>query len=183
MKERALALLCDAGVVPMLEDGSGPVIDVGRKRRTVSTSLRRALEARDKGCRFPGCTNRRFVDAHHLQHWIDGGETSLENTLRVCRRHHRYLHEYGYKSDRAGHEMVFRGPDGEVVPAQGRRPVQQDRCDQLRGWLAEHGTTFCPDTNAPLWDGDPVDYDLCVAALRAFSSAAAAVRTVPRPSK
>jgi hypothetical protein len=158
-------LLCDAGVVPMLEDGSGRAIDVGRKRRTVSTALRRALEARDGGCRFPGCTNRRFVDAHHLVHWIDGGATSLENTLLVCRRHHRYLHEYGYRVDRAEGELVFRGCDGEVIAAQGWRPVQRHGVERLRGWLAEQGTTIGPDGNAPLWDGDPVDYDRCVSAL------------------
>jgi hypothetical protein len=158
-------LLCDAGVVPMLEDGSGRAIDVGRKRRTVSPALRRALEARDGGCRFPGCTNRRFVDAHHMVHWIDGGETSLENTLLVCRRHHRYLHEYGYTAQRAKGELVFRGSDGEVIPAQGGRPAQHNAGERLRGWLAEQGTTIDADTNAPLWDGVPVDYDRCVAAL------------------
>ena len=149
----------------MLEDGNGRVIDVGRKRRTISPALRRALAARDGGCRFPGCTNRRFVDAHHLVHWIDGGETGLENTLLVCRRHHRYLHEYGYTVDRAGDELVFRGTDGEVIPAQGWRPARRNAGDELRGWLARQGTTIGPDCNAPLWDGVPVDYDRCVAAL------------------
>jgi hypothetical protein len=158
-------LLCDAGVVPMLEDGSGRVIDVGRKRRTVSSSLRRALETRDGGCRFPGCSNRRFVDAHHLVHWIDGGETTLENTLLVCRRHHRYLHEYGCRVERTGDELVFRGSDGEVIPAQGWRPADPARSDRLSEWLAGQGTTIGPGSNAPLWDGVPVDYDRCVAAL------------------
>jgi hypothetical protein len=81
-------LLCDCGVVPILEDAQGRAIDVGRKRRTIPVALRRALEARDRGCRFPGCSNR-FVDAHHLRHWVDGGDTSLANTLLICRRHHR----------------------------------------------------------------------------------------------
>src|SRR4030095_16450322 len=64
-------LLCDCGLVPMLEDERGRTIDVGRKKRTLPAALRRALQARDGGCRFPGCTNRLFTDGHHLIHWID----------------------------------------------------------------------------------------------------------------
>ena len=84
--ETSRRLLCDCGVVPMLEDGSGTTIDVGRKTRTIPAALRRALEARDGGCRFPGCGHRRFVDAHHIAHWIDGGTTDLCNTVLLCRR-------------------------------------------------------------------------------------------------
>ncbi|HEV2767804.1 MAG TPA: HNH endonuclease signature motif containing protein, partial [Acidimicrobiales bacterium] len=47
------------------------------------------LAARDGGCRFPGCTNRRFLDGHHIRHWAAGGETSVANLVLVCRRHHR----------------------------------------------------------------------------------------------
>ena len=77
--ETSRRLLCDAGIVPVLEDATGTPLDVGRKTRTFTTSLRRALVARDGGCRFPGCTNRRHVDGHHIRHWVDGGETSLAN--------------------------------------------------------------------------------------------------------
>ena len=66
--ETSRRLLCDAGVVPVLEDATGTPLDVGRKTRTFSPALRRALAARDGGCRFPGCTNRRFVDGHHIIH-------------------------------------------------------------------------------------------------------------------
>ena len=54
-------LLCDCGVVPVLEE-RGKTIDVGRKTRTIPAALRRALEMRDQGCRFPGCSNRRWLD-------------------------------------------------------------------------------------------------------------------------
>ena len=60
--------------------------------RTVNSQLRRALEARDRGCRFPGC-GARFTEAHHVVHWQDGGETTLDNCLLLCRRHHRAVHE------------------------------------------------------------------------------------------
>ncbi len=83
---------CDASVVPIRHGADGAGLDVGRKTRTVPPSIRRALQARDRSCRFPGCTARR-CDAHHLEHWIDGGATSLDNLVLLCRRHHRAVHE------------------------------------------------------------------------------------------
>ena len=80
----------------VFEDASGNPLDVGRKQRTVSTSLRRALYARDRCCTFPGCHRKRHLDGHHLEHWIHGGETSLENTTLLCTYHHRRLHEGGF---------------------------------------------------------------------------------------
>ena len=90
--ETSRRLSCDAAVVEIGHGTDGSVLDVGRKTRTIPPSLRRALEARDRGCRFPGC-GLRFTDAHHLKHWADGGETSLENLLLLCSHHHRLLHE------------------------------------------------------------------------------------------
>jgi HNH endonuclease len=75
---------------------SGSILSVGRKTRTISPALRRALEFRDRGCRFPGC-GLRFTDAHHIKHWADGGETSLGNCLLLCSHHHRLIHEGGWK--------------------------------------------------------------------------------------
>jgi hypothetical protein len=156
-------LLCDAGVVPMLEDERGKTIDVGRKTRTIPAALRRALDARDGGCRFPGCTNRIFTDAHHIQHWLDGGETNLDNTVLLCRRHHRYLHEYGFSLEQTGEELVVRDPHGSVVPPQGPgRKVAVDLAAMAGSWS---GRPVTADVNAPGWDGQPVDYDLCIAAL------------------
>jgi hypothetical protein len=81
-------------VVGVTHEKDGSVLDVGRKTRTISPALRRALEVRDRGCRFPGC-HLRFCDTHHVLHWADGGETSLSNCLLVCRWHHRLIHEAG----------------------------------------------------------------------------------------
>ncbi|MCA9739470.1 MAG: DUF222 domain-containing protein, partial [Gemmatimonadetes bacterium] len=63
-------LSCDASLVRIARNPNGRVLDVGRKTRTIPPAIRRALEARDRGCRFPGC-GRRFTDAHHIQHWAD----------------------------------------------------------------------------------------------------------------
>ena len=94
--ETSRRLSCDASVVPMHHDADGAVLDVGRKTRTVPPSIRRALQARDHTCRFPGCTARR-CDAHHVEHWVDGGATSLDNLVLLCRRHHRAVHEGGFE--------------------------------------------------------------------------------------
>ena len=86
--ETSRRISCDASVVTMRHGADGAVLDVGRKTRTIPPSIRRALQARDRSCRFPGCTARR-CDAHHVEHWIDGGATSLDNLVLLCRRHHR----------------------------------------------------------------------------------------------
>ena len=76
-------LSCDASVVKVTHANDGSILEVGRKTRTISNGLRRALEVRDRGCRFPGC-HLRFTDAHHLKHWADGGETGLSNCVLLC---------------------------------------------------------------------------------------------------
>ena len=89
--ESSRRMACDAAVVPMTHR-EGEVMGVGRKSRTIPPHIRRALEERDRGCRYPGCGSR-FTEAHHVTHWADGGETSLANTVLLCRRHHRVVHE------------------------------------------------------------------------------------------
>jgi hypothetical protein len=119
--------------VTIVEDERGTPLDVGRKHRTVSTPLRRALWSRDRGCTFPGCRNVRYVDAHHLRHWIDGGETKIGNLKLVCRHHHRLVHEGGFKIRRDAHgELYFVRPDGRVIPRSGyrREDVEDDFVEQ-----------------------------------------------------
>lgn len=120
--ESARRLACDASVIALTERG-GRTLNVGRKRRTIPRALRRALESRDRRCRFPGCENRLFLDAHHLKHWARGGETRLSNLLLLCRRHHRLVHEGGYTLEELGRGRVrFRAPCGHALPAADRLP-------------------------------------------------------------
>ena len=93
--ETSRRLSCDASVVRLGEGPDGSLLDVGRKTRTIPPALRRALESRDRGCRFPGC-GLRFTDAHHVRQWADGGATKLDNLVLLCRFHHRLVHEEGY---------------------------------------------------------------------------------------
>ena len=115
-------LTCDGTLVTVVEDEQGSPLDVGRKQRTVSTVLRRALYARDRGCTFPGCHRQRYLDAHHLHHWADGGATSLENLTVLCTHHHRQLHEGGFRIEREGDAALrFVRPDGRTMPRCGYR--------------------------------------------------------------
>ena len=163
--EGSRRLLCDAGVVPLLEDGAGRIIDVGRKTRTIPAALRRALRDRDRGCQFPGCSNVRFVDAHHLRHWLNGGETSLDNLTLLCRRHHRTIHEHGFTVCRNDGDLIFRDPAGAILSPAGRRSAfRADALDVARRHI-DPARAINPATNAPGWDGIPIDYPACVEAL------------------
>ncbi|MCH7533728.1 MAG: HNH endonuclease, partial [Gemmatimonadetes bacterium] len=133
----------------------GSVLDVGRKTRTVPPALRRALDARDRGCRFPGC-GLRFTDAHHIVHWADGGETKLENTLLLCRSHHRRVHEGGYQvcSDRDG-QVVFFTPQGKVLFEVPQLPeLPPDPVEALVRGNRERGVTPDWRSGAPRWNRD-----------------------------
>lgn len=108
---------CDCGVVHWLENEHGQVLDIGRRSRNITPAIRRALQHRDGGCTFPGCTVRHNVDAHHVIHWADGGKTALENLVLLCRYHHRLVHEGGFGvSLSAQGEKRFSYPDGTAVP-------------------------------------------------------------------
>ena len=115
-------LACDAETVVVVEEEGQP-LSVGRKTRTVPTAIKRALWARDGSCRFPGCGNRRFVDAHHIRHWSAGGETALGNLLLLCTRHHRLVHEGGFHIEKDYRDRwFFKRLDGRAVPSCGYRP-------------------------------------------------------------
>ncbi|HEX5587519.1 MAG TPA: DUF222 domain-containing protein [Acidimicrobiia bacterium] len=103
-------LACDSAVGRVVMRGKSEVLDVGRRTRVVSRSLRRAVELRDRHCVFPGCdAPLRWCDVHHLRHWAHGGETSLDNCLLLCRRHHVACHEGGWE--------LARRPDGTIEVA------------------------------------------------------------------
>ncbi|MEV6244182.1 DUF222 domain-containing protein [Lentzea sp. NPDC051838] len=87
-------LACNAGVIPLVLGGQSQPMDIGRKTRTFPAGIRRILVARDRGCAFPGCTRPpRHCDAHHIQYWADGGDTSVDNAVLLCRHHHTLIHQ------------------------------------------------------------------------------------------
>ena len=114
--ETSRRLSCDAAVVRLTESPDGSILDVGRKTRTIPPAIRRALESRDRGCRFPGC-GLRFTDAHHVRHWADGGQTNLDNLVLLCRFHHRLVHEQGYTAHfPRGERLYFLDPSMRMIP-------------------------------------------------------------------
>lgn len=155
-------LCCDAEAVRVERGADGSVLDVGRRRRTVDRRLRTALEVRDGGCRFPGCGYRRHTHAHHAVPWSEGGETSLDNLILLCRFHHRTVHEGGWRVVMGlGGAAWFRDPWEGVVPAV---PPARDDVKPPRGadaglgrWHRRVGIN--PWTAAHQWEGDRLDLD------------------------
>ena len=120
--ETVKRLLCDCSFVTVFEDANSNPLDVGRKQRTVSTSLRRALYARDRCCTFPGCHRKRYLDGHHIDHWINGGESKPDNMSLLCTYHHRLLHEGGFSIVKEPDGTLrFNTADGRTIPRAGYR--------------------------------------------------------------
>ena len=113
--ESVRRLCCDSSVVSVVERDGEP-LNVGRKQRIVPKAIRRAIDARDRSCTFPGCSHDQWIDAHHIHHWADGGETSVDNLLLLCSHHHRLVHEGGFTVERTRDGSVyFARPDGRPV--------------------------------------------------------------------
>jgi hypothetical protein len=114
-------LACDAAVVPIVMNGKGQPLDVGRATRTIPDGLRRAVAARDRGCAHPGCGRPvSWTECHHIIPWECGGETKLSNLVNLCRVHHRLIHST---------EWVVRIRDGlpEFIPPPWIDPAQRPR--------------------------------------------------------
>ncbi len=158
--ETARRLACDASTVGMQHGPGGETLAVSRRTRTISPALRRALNARDRQCRFPGCRNVR-VDAHHIVHWAHGGATALDNLVLLCRRHHRAVHEEGFRVtlDAAGN-VEFVRPDGRPLPEAPAPPAWTGRpLAPVRARLERDGISIDPDTLTPDWRGERLDLD------------------------
>ena len=151
-------LACDASRVVMRHDADGRVVEVGARTRTIPPALRRALQHRDKTCRFPGCTVRT-AEGHHMRHWAHGGPTKLSNLALLCRRHHRAVHEEGYHLERLPDgALQFRRPDGRALPGVPAPPVvPADPAGAIRALNAAHGLTLHSRTGLAQWFGERLD--------------------------
>ena len=151
--ETARRLACDASLVAIIENGKGEPLNVGRKTRTIPPAIRRALNARDRGCRFPDCTFKRYVDGHHVLHWAKGGETKLTNLVTLCRFHHRQVHEgrvvVQVLDDGA---LRFTRPDGQSFHSPA--PVASE-------WTPD--ALITPSTAVTRWQGEALDVGYAVA--------------------
>ena len=176
----ARQLACDASRRTVLENERGEILNIGRRSRIVPWHIAHALRIRDGGCRFPGCNQRRWTDAHHIHHWADGGETSLDNLVTLCRYHHRALHRDEYRIERgADGELIFidaqyrpippaihpqfggeRGP-GSVANA-ARASSAEDRVEQLKAEHRKRGVEIDESTAVTRWAGERMDYSTAV---------------------
>jgi hypothetical protein len=156
--ETSQRLACDASRVVMRHDAEGRVVEIGARTRTIPPALRRALHHRDRGCRFPGC-GVRFGQGHHLQHWAQGGPTTLSNLALLCRRHHRAVHEEGFQVSRGPDGALrFKRPDGRPLPdVPPPAPVPDDPVEALRACHDSHGLRLDARTACPGWLGERLD--------------------------
>jgi hypothetical protein len=112
-----------------------------------------------------GCSATRFVDAHHIRHWVDGGETHMENLTLVCRHHHRLLHEGGFGLRRAiDGALEFTTPDGKPIP---EAPETRSRgnAQSLLDENTDNGIRITPKTPVPTWYGEKMDFDIAMLGL------------------
>ncbi len=163
--ETSRRLACDCAIVPWQESEDGETLNVGRKTRSIPPSIRRALQKRDQGCRFPGCAATRHVDAHHVRHWADGGETRLDNLVTLCRHHHRAVHEDGFGVRmNANGRPEFSDPHGRKIP---ETPQTHYRGNvfALMNINRRLGLGVSAETCVPEWHGESLDVDIAIAKL------------------
>ncbi len=175
--ETSRRLACDASRVVMQHDEEGRVVEIGARTRTIPPALRRALQHRDRGCRFPGC-GVAVGEGHHVRHWAHGGQTTLSNLALLCRRHHRAVHEEGYHVERQSDgALQFRRPDGRPLPeapstaAMPADPVQALRAQHETQGLRLHARTTCPG-----WLGERLDVGWAIDVLHPLATRAAGTR-------
>jgi hypothetical protein len=152
----AQMLTCNAPLSWMIHDRDGTILDLGRRRRRPSSAQRRAARERDHcRCRYPGCESRR-TDLHHIQYWANGGRTSLDNLINLCKRHHMLIHDRGYLIANAGGTFTFYQPDGTVLPANPALPTADGTIEDC------HNADITPDTIIPAWYGERFDLDYAI---------------------
>ncbi|HEX6394262.1 MAG TPA: DUF222 domain-containing protein [Acidimicrobiales bacterium] len=152
--ETARRLTCDGPTVTITEDSAGKVVGVGRRTRRPNRPLERALRHRDHHCQYPSCTRRGHLHGHHIHHWINGGLTNLDNMILLCHRHHRRLHEGGFKMERLSDgSLRFFNRNGVEVPAV-PAPLPTAVRDSAESWSV---TPYSCQ-----WDGGRPDYPMIV---------------------
>ena len=164
-------LACDASRVVMRHDAEGRVVEVGARTRTIPPALRRALQHRDRSCRFPGCTVR-VAEGHHVRHWAQGGPTTLSNLALLCRRHHRAVHEEGYQLERMPDgTLQFRRPNGWLVPeVPAPAAVPADPVGALRARHAAEGLRLHARSGLPQWLGERLDVGWAIGVLHPLAT-------------
>ena len=171
--ETSRRLACDASRVVMRHDEAGRLVEIGARTRTIPPALRRALDHRDRSCRFPGC-GVPFGQGHHLRHWAQGGPTTLSNLALLCRRHHRAVHEEGYQVERGPDGgLRFRRPDGRLLPeVPPPAMVPADPVQALRARHDAEGLRLNARTACAGWQGERLDVGWAIDVLHPLATRA-----------
>jgi hypothetical protein len=167
--EVARQLACDALIRPVAEDNDGNVVGIGRRSRAIPPRMRLALSLRDGGCRYPGCTERHWVEGHHIHHWADGGETNLDNLVTLCRQHHRALHRGEYRIDSQDKgDTLFINRHGRAMPSV-CYPQFASTCEHaaLEREQTARGLAISAQTADSEWDGGAMDMAIAIHGLLA----------------
>ncbi len=183
--ETSRRLACDASRVVMRHDPDGRLVEVGARTRTIPPALRRALTNRDRGCRFPGC-HVSVCQGHHVRHWAAGGPTTLSNLALLCRRHHRAVHEEGYRLERLPDgALQFRRPDGRPLPdVPVPAAVPADPIGALRTQHEAQGIRLHARTACAGWLGERLDVGWAIDVLHPLATRAVrSVATIFEPSR
>ncbi len=160
--ETVRRLFCDASTVALIRRESGETLTVSKRTSSLPRSARRAARFRDKGCRFPNCGERVFVDVHHIHHQSRGGGHEHVNIIELCWFHHRLVHEGGWTVRFLEHdEVVAITPTGNVIssfvePSAIAGSTISERNDAAG--VSIDATTITPNWwNDPLHLGDIID--------------------------
>ncbi|MCP5090079.1 MAG: DUF222 domain-containing protein [Gammaproteobacteria bacterium] len=147
--ESVKRLCCDSQAVVITEGNNGEPLSIGRKSRIIPRAIARAVRARDNDCcTFPGCRNRRFLHCHHVEHWSNGGETSHDNLMLLCTKHHTLVHEGGFRIEKDFQDRwFFVRPDGIAVPDCGHHPDENPPA----GGLLSGGENHVSEPPAPMY--------------------------------
>mgnify|MGYP000191588971 CR=1 FL=1 len=163
----AKRLSCDASLLTVLEDEQGQVLNIGRRSRTVPTAIARGLALRDHGCRFPGCCESHYTEAHHIQHWAHGGETSMENLVTLCHRHHQLLHMGCYTIRTTPNlanpnvpHLIFESKSGAVLEQNLYPQFPPELTASAISALQQAAPDVTTKTAVTLWCGERCDYSI-----------------------
>jgi hypothetical protein len=163
--ETVRRLCCDSSVVAIVRGQNGEPLTVTKRTRTIPRSVRRAVHARDGGCRFPGCGEKVFIDAHHVRHWSKGGPSIPTNVLELCWFHHRLVHEGGWTVRFLEHdEVIAITPGGNVISSSIEAPTGVGSTIAQRN--AGCGVADEERSITPNWWNDPLHLGDIVAGLQ-----------------
>ncbi|MFT5805690.1 MAG: hypothetical protein ACI9R8_002745 [Candidatus Paceibacteria bacterium] len=178
----ARRIACDASVTMVREDDDGNVLSIGRRSRTVPRAMAHALRIRDKHCVFPGCCQWQHTDAHHLQHWADGGATSLDNLVTLCRYHHGELHKGSYRIAWGGdNTLVFIDRHHQLI-SRACYPQFAGTSSTIEADHQQLGLDINEHTAECEWTGESMNLSMTVGELLVSSMGGGVADTGPCPT-